>query len=562
LDSRLGKLAISYARQGFHVFPLRPLSKLPATSNGLHAATTDEAEIRRWWNGDPDFNLAIRTGLVSGITVVDVDGPEGRDAFFDAIPEGEIWPETLTVATPSGGCHMYFQYDARLGQTTKLIDSVDVRNDGGYVVAPWSSVDNGAEILSYAIELDAPIAPLPSWILELQNRKKAPAPKAVQGADGIAEGSRNDSLTKIAGALRRQGIGQDAIEETLKHLNETIVDPPLDDEEVARIAQSVARYEADPEESIENTRPVPAVEYLEPMVQFLKDPRKVKGLSTGIEELDKLMGGGYREGEVIAINAPAKTGKSTLLRKLVHNLVKNGEKTGYASREEYADREVLPQLLSIELGKSVLKSDVEEGVYKEILEKWPLYFSPGYGKFPQFVRWLENCKEAGCRVVFVDHLHFMTKDEDYNEAVRVMHEAVKAAKTLDICIVMVIQPKGLQPGQELGLDTLRGGAAIGQAITMLFTLDRVKEVTNVIRIRCVAKRSPLAKLGEFHLQFNEESLDLEVGEVEWEQKEETPKPFPTPRQPLANGHAKGQDLFNRSKEYWGNGKDPLPPALE
>jgi archaellum biogenesis ATPase FlaH len=560
--SRLGKLALNYAAQGFHVFPLRPLSKLPATSNGFYAATTDEATIRKWWNENEDYNIGLRSGLVSAVTVVDLDGSEGRNSFFDAIPEGETWPETLTVATPSGGCHLYFQYEPSLGQTTKFLPDVDVRNDGGYVVAPGSSIDNGVEQLAYAVELDAPIAPLPFWILELQDKKRVATKAVPEPGLGIGEGSRNDSLARIAGALRRQGIQADAIESTLRHLNEELCEPPLEDEEVSLIAKSVSRYDADETESIENTRPVPAVEYLPSMVEFLKDPRKVKGLSTGIEELDKLMGGGYREGEVIAVNAPAKTGKSTLLRKLVHNLVKQGEPTGYASREEYADREVLPQLLSIELGRSILKSDVEEGKYREILEKWPLFFSPGYGKFPQFVRWLENCKEAGCRVVFVDHLHFMTKDEDYNEAVRVMHEAVKAAKTLDICIVMVIQPKGLQPGQELGLETLRGGAAIGQAITMLLTLERQKEHKNISRIRLVAKRSPLAKLGEFYLELNEESLDMV--EVEFHPEEET-TPTILQHEPhmIQRAIISKVDLSKRSRKHWGNGEaKEIPPPLE
>ncbi len=522
--SHLGKLALQYARDGFHVFPLRPLSKIPATGNGFHAATTDPIVISAWWQENPDYNIGIRTGKESGITVVDCDGEEGVQALVHQAPnmnDADELDEVLAVRTPSGGCHLIYDYNPELRQTTALLPNVDVRNDGGYIVAAGSRVDTGAGIGDYIVIENTYLNPLPAWILDLQNnrRKKSGEYKPQSPQEGIGEGGRNDSLTRIAGALRRQGIQADAIEVTLRSLNEELCDPPLEEEEVTRIAQSVSRYEADESESIENTRPIPAVEFLEPMVQFLRDPVKVKGISTGIEEMDKLMGGGYREGEVIAINAPGKTGKSTLMRKLVHGLVTRGEPIGYASREEYADREVLPQLLSIEIGKSVLKQDVDEGQYREILESWPLYFAPGYGKFPQFGRWLENCKEAGCKIVFVDHLHFMTKDEDYQEGVRVMHEAVKAAKTLGLCIVMIIQPKGLQPGQELGLETLRGGAAIGQAITMLFTLSRVQGHTNVSRIKLVAKRSPLAKLGEFHLQLDEDSLDMV--EVEFEEEEET-----------------------------------------
>ncbi len=573
--SRLGKLALSHARDGFHVFPLREKSKLPATSNGFYAATTDEEQIRRWWEENPEYNIGIRTGKESGITVVDCDGPEGiAELEREATERGAIAPSEgafLTVGTPSGGVHYYFEYTEVLGQTTELIPSVDVRNDGGYVVAPGSQVDTGAGTHTYQLE-GGSITPLPFWILDLQTKRR-PNLRTKSGESGsqspheIGEGSRNDQLTRIAGALRRQGIEATAIESTLQHVNQEVCNPPLEDEEVSRIASSVSRYEADAIESVENTRPIPAVEFLEPMVRFLRDPNKVKGLSTGIDDMDKLLGGGYRDGEVIAINAPGKTGKSTFVRKLVHSLVDRGEPTGYASREEYADREVLPQLLSIATGKSVLKSEIDEAEYQQILERWPLYFAPGYGKFPQFARWLENCKEAGCKVVFVDHLHFMTKDEDYQEAVRVMHEAVKMAKTLDLCIVMIIQPKGLQPGQELGLETLRGGAAIGQAITMLLTLERLKDHANVSKIRLVAKRSPLAKLGEFFLQLDEESLDMV--EMEFEKEEETVVEWPNgskahfsqhpPKDPLKGS---GVDLFKRSEEYWGSKRNgAIPPPL-
>src|SRR5690606_25186106 len=134
--------------------------------------------------------------------------------------------------------------------TTDLLgrDShVDVRNDGGYIVAAGSRVDTGAGISEYEIEREAPMIPLPYWVLELQEKKRKLSNKQSTQtvAEGIGEGGRNDSLTRIAGALRRQGIGADAIEVALKSLNEELCDPPLEEEEVERIARSVSRYEAD-----------------------------------------------------------------------------------------------------------------------------------------------------------------------------------------------------------------------------------------------------------------------------------------------------------------------------
>ena len=74
LKSELGRAALRLAGKGLAVFPCRPRDKRPATATGLKDATTDLDVIRQWWRREPQFNLAIATGAVSGIFVVDIDG--------------------------------------------------------------------------------------------------------------------------------------------------------------------------------------------------------------------------------------------------------------------------------------------------------------------------------------------------------------------------------------------------------------------------------------------------------------------------------------------------------
>ncbi len=67
------KLALKYAKYGWHVFPVTQ-SKTPfPNTNGCKDATTNETEIRNFWNKFPDANIAIATGRKSGIFVLDVD---------------------------------------------------------------------------------------------------------------------------------------------------------------------------------------------------------------------------------------------------------------------------------------------------------------------------------------------------------------------------------------------------------------------------------------------------------------------------------------------------------
>jgi hypothetical protein len=90
------------------VFPLVEGGKKPAVAKGVHAASKNPALIKKHFREHPEHNCAIATGKVSGIVVLDVDGPEGR-ASLKALTEshGQL-PKTVIVETPNGR-HYYFQ---------------------------------------------------------------------------------------------------------------------------------------------------------------------------------------------------------------------------------------------------------------------------------------------------------------------------------------------------------------------------------------------------------------------------------------------------------------------
>lgn len=144
--------ALEYAARGWAVFPLAPGHKEPLIpreegGKGFKDATTDTKMIREWWAKYPTAGIGIATGEVSGgLLVIDLDNKKGNNA-----PEGlKKWaamngplPETLTVKTPSGGGrHLYYHADVVLSSRAGVRPGVDVRANGGYVVAP-PSVFNG-----------------------------------------------------------------------------------------------------------------------------------------------------------------------------------------------------------------------------------------------------------------------------------------------------------------------------------------------------------------------------------------------------------------------------------
>ncbi|GAA0734613.1 bifunctional DNA primase/polymerase [Dactylosporangium roseum] len=146
--------AIDLAGRGWPVFLLgrtkRPVANCDACHNagsdhdreacacllchGLYAATTDPDRIAAMMAAQPGGMLAVRTGAVSGLVVIDIDPAHG--GRVDPV----VMPETACVVTGSGGWHLYYRHPGSAVPCSQgRIDAgVDVRGDGGYVVAPPS----------------------------------------------------------------------------------------------------------------------------------------------------------------------------------------------------------------------------------------------------------------------------------------------------------------------------------------------------------------------------------------------------------------------------------------
>jgi len=138
------KSALQYQERGFSVIPLRPGTKVPALhewkSNQTKPWTRDN--ILEWWStpAHAQDNIGIVCGRVSGIWVLDVDGPEGIKSVKDA---GIEVPDTYTIKTPHGW-HFYFRYDPAVATGNGKLPNVDVKSDGSYVVAPPSVLQEEA----------------------------------------------------------------------------------------------------------------------------------------------------------------------------------------------------------------------------------------------------------------------------------------------------------------------------------------------------------------------------------------------------------------------------------
>lgn len=225
--------ALHLAESGVNVFPLRPGTKVPATVHGVHDATTDAAQIRKWWGATPDAGLGISCDT-SGLFVVDVDPASGFESA-DVARTVLGLPETFTVSTPRGGWHFYFEGHGP-SSVGKLLPGVDTRGVGGYVVAPPTA--------GYSVLWDETLAQLPASVLAtLQGRT---ARVEAQGdvfdrrsvLEGVPEGQRQDRLFRYASSLLARGVDQMEAAILVGYVADQC-DPPFDREESLDIVDRV-----------------------------------------------------------------------------------------------------------------------------------------------------------------------------------------------------------------------------------------------------------------------------------------------------------------------------------
>jgi hypothetical protein len=221
------------------VIPLKPGSKLPGLASWKayqdRKPTLDELE--RWF-AETANNVGIVTGKVSGIVVVDVDGPAGEETVK---PLGI--PRTPTANTPHGR-HIFLRHPGEpVPNRAHVAPGVDIRADGGFVVAEPSVVEGARYSFFPAFGLgDAPFATvglLPNaW---MNGSGVVVQPKLPEQIHDGQERWRH--LLSLAGTLRNRGMGEAEIVEQLAVFNRNRCRPPKPQADVRRIAQWVVEHD-------------------------------------------------------------------------------------------------------------------------------------------------------------------------------------------------------------------------------------------------------------------------------------------------------------------------------
>lgn len=264
-QSPLLETAWQRAREGWAIHPLFGIvhgqcecwkgkrcptpGKHPRLFDWPEKATTDPAQIQRWWSRWPHANIGGATGKKSGRNVLDIDPRNGGTIALELLEAQHApFPETQETVTGSGGLHLIFSYDGlTLANTAGVLGAgLDIRSDGGNVVLPGSRHISG-RIYEYEIThapTDVPLAPMPPWLVSLlqsQNGRNPARPALAPGL--IPNGTVHFTLVSWAGTMHARGMSPEAIFAALQHENLTRCSPVRLEADIRKIVDDITtRY--------------------------------------------------------------------------------------------------------------------------------------------------------------------------------------------------------------------------------------------------------------------------------------------------------------------------------
>ena len=249
--SDLLNAALAYHKQGVSVIPITPRDKKPLISweNYQHQQASQE-EIEAWWPKWPEANVGIVTGTVSGLVVIDLDTVEAKDRLKTLVPDYDL---TAVPRSRTGkGWQLFFKHPGTpIPNRAGVLPGLDVRGDGGYVVAPPSIHPNG-KVYKWEVLLNGELPKLPLELFKLISSPTGNGSEngfrerfnTAQALAGVPEGQRDETLFRLACKLRAADVPQDMAEKLILEAATNCQPPFPNREALAKVENVYRRYVA------------------------------------------------------------------------------------------------------------------------------------------------------------------------------------------------------------------------------------------------------------------------------------------------------------------------------
>jgi RecA-family ATPase len=232
--------ALEYLESGLSVFPIRKGDKRPYPGfpwEEFQRRLPSEDELDTWEDKYPGANLAVVTGKISGISVLDLDSPDAIKWAEERFGRPGVYQKT---GREEGGEHWFFKTPRGGLKSSKPRSKVEVKGEGGYIVIAPSIHKSGRNyVLNKLIEWDE-LPEFPDLTQKEQKKLEVDlSGSLVTDAGKVEVGERNDLLAKLAGKLFYDGASLEEVKAALLEKNWNDFDPPLSDDEVKVIAHSI-----------------------------------------------------------------------------------------------------------------------------------------------------------------------------------------------------------------------------------------------------------------------------------------------------------------------------------
>jgi hypothetical protein len=455
--------ALAYAARGWRVLPVA--GKIPTLKDWPANATTDPESIRLWWAQQPTANVGIATGKQSHLFVLDVDpGNGGDDALRQLEAQYGPLPATIEVLTGGGGHHYYFQHPTiALGNSAgKLGAGLDIRTDGGQVVAPPSVHPNTQRTYEWEISAhpdDMPLAQVPAWLLEKLTAKTDRTHPSSSG-ETIPAGQRNAALTSLAGSMRRRGMGQASIEAALRIENAARCQPPLSGAEVSAVVASVSRYTpAQADNSFQASRPGGLPE------THFKPVRASDLLNEVQEPTEWVLEDFLPVGSLALLAGKPKEGKTTLAYELAAKVAQGQSFLGRTTQKGGV------LIVAVEEHRRDVKARLAnlgaEGIENLYVHVGPLKPTPTF--FAMLTTFIQDHE---IRLVIVDTLAAfwsVQNENDASEMTKAVKPLLQLARESDACVLLIHHARKSEGSHG---DEIRGSGALFGLVDIAVVMKR------------------------------------------------------------------------------------------
>lgn len=220
---------------GWSVIPLKDKDKIPAIPSWkeLQKRLPTDQELVNWFGSGKPRNIGIVTGAISNLDVLDLDSPQAV-----SYAEQHFFKSHLIVQTAKGQ-HWYYSHKtgSKNFQGRADMPNIDLRAEGGYVVAPPSLHPTGARYtwLTENFSAGTILSPLP----ELPSPPSSTAKLSIEEIEqGVSKGKRNSTMARYVGLLIHQGLNRDQCLDRCMETNKRNT-PPLEEKDVAKTLASI-----------------------------------------------------------------------------------------------------------------------------------------------------------------------------------------------------------------------------------------------------------------------------------------------------------------------------------